>query len=73
MTLKNVLDSIEELRKQGNSDEDIAASFYLMYVDNKIDKNQFKALLGVLDYSLPKFFWELESDEQIKFFMEEYK
>lgn len=73
MTIKDIEEVIEMLRKQGNSDDQIAMSFYLMYVDNKIDKNQFKALLGVLDYSLPKFFWELESDEQIKFFMEEYK
>ena len=73
MRVQEVVEVIEELRNQGNSDDQIAMSFYLMYVDDKIDKNQFKALLGVLDYSLPKFFWELESDEQIKFFMEEYK
>lgn len=73
MTIKEVEEVIEVLRKQGNSDEDISMSFYLMYRDNKIDKNQFVALLAVLSYSLPKFFWDMDESEQIKFFMKEYQ
>ena len=73
MTIKEVIEAIEELKQQGNSDEDIAMSFYLMYTESKIDINQFKALLDVLDYHLPKCFWDMDKDEQIKFFMEEYK
>ena len=42
MTVKEINEVIEYLRKEGNSDLDIARSFYLMYVDNKIDKNQRK-------------------------------
>lgn len=73
MTIKEVKEVIEVLRKQGNSDEDISMSFYLMYRDNKIDKNQFVALLAVLNYSLPKFFGDMDESEQIKFFMKEYQ
>ena len=73
MTINEVMEAIEILRKQGNSDVDIARSFYLMYSDNKIDKNQCAALLGVLGYSLPNNFWEMDKDVQIKFFMKEYQ
>lgn len=73
MTIQEVIDAIATLKKQGNSDDDIAMSFYLMYVDEKININQFKALLGVLNYSLPDAFWDMENDEQIKFFMKKYK
>lgn len=73
MTIQEVVEAIETLKEQGNSDDDIARSFYLMYVDNKININQFKALLGVLGYSLPNDFWDMKKEEQIKFFMEEYR
>lgn len=73
MTVNEVVEAIEELRKEGNSDNEIAMSFYHMYVDNIIDKNQFKALIGVLDYVLPNIFWEMSEEEQIECFMEEYK
>ena len=69
MTLKDVLDSIEELRKQGNSDEDIAASFYMMFADKKIDINQFIALLEVLGYELSQEFLNLSEEEQRKVFL----
>ena len=70
MTVKEINEVIEYLRKEGNSDLDIARSFYLMYVDNKIDKNQCAALLAVLGYALPKGFWEMNEEEQINCFME---
>ena len=70
MTVNEVLEAIETLRKQGNSDLDIARSFYLMYIDDKIDKNQCEALLAVLGYALPNGFWEMNEDEQVKYFMD---
>lgn len=73
MTIQEVIEAIEALKEQGNSDDDIAMSFYLMYVDEKININQFKALLSVLNYSLPNSFWDMENEEQIKFFMKKYK
>ena len=39
MTVKEINEVIEYLRKEGNSDEDIAASFYMMFSDKKIDLN----------------------------------
>ena len=69
MTIKEVEEAIEILKQQGNSDEDIAASFYLMYADNKIDINQFKALLAVLGYKLVDDFEKLSKKEQQKLFI----
>ena len=69
MTVKDVLETIEFLKNQGHSEDDIARSFYLMYVDNKINIDQLKALLEVLKYKLPKSFWELSKEEQIKYFI----
>lgn len=69
MTIKEVEEAIEILKQQGNNDEDIAASFYLMYVDNKIDINQFKALLAVLGYKLVDDFEKLSEKEQRKLFI----
>ena len=70
MTVKEINEVIEYLRKEGNSDLDIARSFYLMYIDDKIDKNQCEALLAVLGYALPKGFWKMNEEEQVKYFMD---
>ena len=67
MTIKEISEVIENLRKEGNSDEDIAASFYMMFSDKKIDLNQFVALLDVLGYELDEeFFYSLDGDERKK-------
>lgn len=69
MTIKDIEEVIETLRKQGNSDEDIAASFYMMFVDKKLDINQFRALLVVLGYELSDEFLNLSEEEQRKVFI----
>lgn len=69
MTIKDIEEVIETLRKQGNSDEDIAASFYMMFADKKLDINQFRALLAVLGYELSDEFLNLSEEEQRKVFI----
>ena len=69
MTIKDIEEVIETLRNQGNSDEDIAASFYMMFVDKKLDINQFRALLAVLGYELSDEFLSLSEEEQRKVFI----
>lgn len=69
MTIKDIEEVIERLRKQGNSDEDIAASFYMMFADKKLDINQFRALLAVLGYELSDEFLNLSEEEQRKVFI----
>jgi len=69
MTVKEINEVIEYLRKEGNSDEDIAASFYMMFSDKKIDLNQFVALLDVLGYELNEEFFKLSPEEQRKIFL----
>lgn len=69
MTIKDIEEVIETLRKQGNSDEDIAASFYMLFADKKLDINQFRALLAVLGYELSDEFLNLSEEEQRKVFI----
>lgn len=69
MTLREANEAIESLRKEGHSDEDIAASFYLMFSDKRVDLNQFKALLAVLGYELSEDFLKLSEEEQRKIFL----
>ena len=69
MTVKEINEVIEYLRKEGNGDEDIAASFYLMFAEKKIDLNQFRALLSVLGYELSEDFLKLSEEEQRKIFL----
>lgn len=64
MTVKEVKEVIKSLRKSGASDEDIAGSFYMMFVNDKIDVNQLNALLNVLGYHLSDEFLSLSTEEQ---------
>ena len=69
MTIKEVLEVIDSLRKDGMGDNEIAKSFYLTYAENKINKEQLNALLAVLGYKLPNAFWKKSKEDQIKYFM----
>lgn len=64
MTIDEAKEAISEMRAQGNSDEDIAASFYLMFVDDKIDVNQFNALVNLLGYHLTEEFLAMGTEQQ---------
>ena len=52
MTTKDIEKPIETLRKQGYSDEQIAHSFINLYLTEKVNYEQCKALLNVLNYHL---------------------
>lgn len=62
MTPEELQEAISELKAQGASEEDIAASFYLMFSEGKVNLDQFKALLDAIDYELDEEF--LNMDEQ---------
>ena len=62
MTPEELQEAIAELKAQGASEEDIAASFYLMFSEGKVNLEQFQALLDAIDYELDEEF--LNMDEQ---------
>lgn len=64
MTVDEGKKTIEELKAQGNSEEEIAGAFYLMFVEGKIDVEQFDALVNLLGYHLTDEFKAMSPEEQ---------
>ena len=64
MTIDEAREAIEELKAQGANEEEIAGSFYLMFVDGKLDLKQFEALVNVLGYHLSEEFLAMSEEEQ---------
>ena len=64
MTVNEAKEAIKELQAQGSSEEDIVASFYLMYSDGKIDVDQLEALCSLLGYTLSDEFRGMSEEEQ---------
>lgn len=68
MTIDEVKEVIQKLRKEGNSDDEILYSFSRLYFDNKIDLEAFDALVNILGYHLDDKFKKLSKKEQLKWF-----
>ena len=68
MTIDEVKEVIQKLRKEGNSDDEILYSFSRLYFDNKIDLEAFDALVNILGYHLDDKFKMLSKKEQLKWF-----
>lgn len=64
MTIEEGKKAIEELKAQGNSEEEIAGAFYLMFVEGKIDVDQFDALVNLLGYHLTDEFKNMSPEDQ---------
>jgi hypothetical protein len=64
MTIDEAKEAISEMKAQGSSEEEIAASFYLMFVDDKIDVKQFDALVNLLGYHLSDDFLAMGTEQQ---------
>ena len=64
MTVDEAKEAIGELKAQGANEEEIAGSFYLMFVDGKIDVNQLNALVNLLGYHLTDEFLAMGEAEQ---------
>ena len=68
MTMDEVKEVIQKLRKDGNSDDEILYSFSRLYFDDKIDLEAFDALVNILGYHLDDKFKKLSKKEQFKWF-----
>ena len=64
MTAQEAREAIEELRAQGNSDEEMAARFYAMFVDGDIDVNQLGDLCQLVGYELTEEFKNMSPEDQ---------
>lgn len=64
MTVDEAKNAIEELKAQGLTDEGIAASLYSMYQDDKIDLDQFGALVKLVGYELSEEFMAMDDAEK---------
>ena len=68
MTMDEVKEVIQKLRKDGNSDDEILYSFSRLYFDDKMDLEAFDALVNILGYHLDDKFKKLSKKEQLKWF-----
>lgn len=65
MTIEEAKEALEELKRSGESDEDILKVLYLMYVDGKMDLSDLRGFTELLGYEFTDEF-EAMSDEDKK-------
>lgn len=64
MTVEEAKKVIEELKAQGETEEDIVGAFYMMFQDDKLSLEEFEDLIGLMDYELTEEFKKLSPEEQ---------
>lgn len=65
MTLEEAKGAIEDLRAQGESDDDMLKVFYAMFLDDKLSVSDLRTLAGLVGYEFTEEF-EAMSDEEKK-------
>lgn len=65
MTIEEAKEALEELKRSGESDEDILKVLYLMYVDGKMNLSDLRGFTELLGYEFTDEF-EAMSDEDKK-------
>lgn len=64
MSIEELQKSIEEMKAQGQSEEEIAGAFYLLFRDGKINVEQLEALVNVLGFDLSEEFKAMDPEQQ---------
>ena len=64
MTVQEAQKVIEELKAQGNSEEEIAGSFYLLFKEDKINVEELEGLVNLLGYHLTEEFKSMDPEQQ---------
>lgn len=64
MTAKEAREAIDELMAQGETEDEIIAVFYQMFIDDKLTLEEFGNLLGVMDYELTEEFLNMSPEDQ---------
>ena len=64
MSIEKLQKAIEEMKAQGQSEEEIAGAFYLLFRDGKIDLEQLEALVNTLGFELSEEFKTMDPEQQ---------
>lgn len=64
MSIEELQKAIEEMKAQGQSEEEIAGAFYLLFRDGKIDLEQLEALVNTLGFELSEEFKAMDPEQQ---------
>lgn len=64
MTIEEARKVIEQMESQGASKEEIAAAFYLLFREDKIDSEQLEALVNLVGYELNDEFKNMDPEQQ---------
>ena len=64
MTIKEGRKMVEELRKEGLSDENIVAGFYQLFIDDVINVDQLGDLVQLVGWEITEEFKKLSPEEQ---------
>lgn len=64
MTVEEAKKMIEELKAQGETEEDIVAGFYAMFCEGDIDVNELGDLVKLVGYELTDEFKNMSEEDQ---------
>jgi hypothetical protein len=64
MTVEEAKKVIEELKAQGETEEDIVGIFFMMFQDDKLSLEEFEDLIGLMDYELTEEFKNMSPEQQ---------
>lgn len=64
MTLEEAKSALEELKQDGNSEEDILKILYLMYVDGELELSDFRTFNELMGYKLTDEFEAMSEEEK---------
>lgn len=72
MTYEEAKQVIEYFRSEGRTDDEIVATFYLMFQDDKLNLEELKNLVGLVGYELTEDFLNKSAKEQKHIFVDDY-
>ena len=64
MSIEELTKAVEEMKAQGQSEEEIAGAYYLLFRDGKIDLEQLEALVNNLGFELSEEFKAMDPEQQ---------
>lgn len=64
MTVEEAKKVIEELKAQGETEDDIVGIFFMMFQDDKLSLEEFEDLIGLMDYELTEEFKNMSPEQQ---------
>lgn len=64
MSIEELTKAVDEMKAQGQSEEEIAGAYYLLFRDGKIDLEQLEALVNHLGFELSDEFKAMDPEQQ---------